>query len=192
MQKRQPFRSFRLGKHGVTREQWEEAISRGLRWCCKCKRFLEPNAFTKGQQSKCRECGARDSRDYYYANHEAEKKRRRGRYALDPKFAESQRIASRRRWASLSAEEKRLYHRHFKLKSKYGISAEIFDEMVVKQRGLCKLCENPPPRGKILSIDHLHGTKTVRGLLCNNCNVLVGFVEKNLAMLEKVLAHIGQ
>jgi hypothetical protein len=46
--------------------------------------------------------------------------------------------------------------------------------MVEKQSGRCMIC-----RRKVrLVVDHNHSTGKVRGLLCDRCNLLVGFVEE--------------
>jgi hypothetical protein len=58
---------------------------------------------------------------------------------------------------------------------KYKISPEEFDEMFIKQSGLCAICgSNPETEGKVLYIDHCHSSGKVRGLLCQKCNTGLG------------------
>jgi hypothetical protein len=54
-----------------------------------------------------------------------------------------------------------------------GITLADHDRMYAQQQGRCRLCKRKPKRG--LCIDHCHVTGKVRGLLCNNCNCLIGF-----------------
>lgn len=60
-----------------------------------------------------------------------------------------------------------------KRKTVYGLSNKQYEELVVAQKGLCFICS----RAVKLVVDHNHETKEVRSLLCNKCNVMVGYVE---------------
>jgi recombination endonuclease VII len=55
----------------------------------------------------------------------------------------------------------------------YGISLEDYDRMFAEQGGRCRICKRKSKRP--LFIDHCHVSGRVRGLLCNNCNCLIGF-----------------
>jgi hypothetical protein len=52
--------------------------------------------------------------------------------------------------------------RHYHLKRRYGIGADEFDELVVRQGGVCAICGRPDPE----HLDHDHETGAVRGVLC--------------------------
>jgi hypothetical protein len=61
------------------------------------------------------------------------------------------------------------------LRVSYGITVARYEAMVAAHAGLCGICKRPETmirRGKLqrLSIDHCHGAKKVRGLLCASCN----------------------
>ena len=63
------------------------------------------------------------------------------------------------------------WERH--LKSNYGITGEMYKEMLTNQGGVCAICksDNTGRRGaKRFSVDHCHNTGKVRGLLCHKCN----------------------
>ncbi len=67
------------------------------------------------------------------------------------------------------------------LRHKYGITIEEYNEMLVDQNYLCKLCN----KKKKLVIDHCHKTKRVRGLLCDSCNTKLGWLEnREQAIME--------
>lgn len=69
-----------------------------------------------------------------------------------------------------------------RIKHRYGITQQQYDEMVAARDNLCDVCGQLPSEkntrahwnGK-LCIDHCHDTKRVRGLLCNDCNLAVGY-----------------
>jgi DNA-binding sugar fermentation-stimulating protein len=54
--------------------------------------------------------------------------------------------------------------------------------MLAEQGGLCAVCKQPPTQNNTrahwdgkLCVDHCHDTGRVRGLLCNDCNLAVGY-----------------
>jgi hypothetical protein len=57
------------------------------------------------------------------------------------------------------------------IKSKYGIDADDYAQMLAAQGGACALCDYvPSPGDKRLCVDHCHKTGAVRALLCHPCN----------------------
>ena len=58
-------------------------------------------------------------------------------------------------------------------KTNYGLTLEEVTEL---KKGHCEICGQ---HAKKMVIDHKHGTKgTYRGVLCQQCNVRLGWVEK--------------
>lgn len=78
------------------------------------------------------------------------------------------------------------YSKNSSYKTRYGITADDYDRMLKEQDGKCKLCNKeehvrgttPDKKPKRLAVDHCHKTGKVRGLLCHNCNVMLGQYEK--------------
>ena len=67
----------------------------------------------------------------------------------------------------------------------YNMTLEDYDQMLDKQKGVCAICGESETRrlhGVIarLSVDHDHKTGKVRGLLCTNCNVGLGYLDNKL------------
>jgi hypothetical protein len=84
-----------------------------------------------------------------------------------------------------------LQQRDRTLRRKYGVSAEQYDAMVAAQDGRCLICKNPPPpeqRG--LVVDHCHATGRARGLLCNNCNALLGMAADDVSRLRAAIDYL--
>jgi hypothetical protein len=76
-----------------------------------------------------------------------------------------------------------------------GITLDEYEEMFENQRGKCGICGNGEKmklRGKIasLAIDHCHDTGKIRGLLCNNCNRGLGFLNDDVKLLEKAILYL--
>ena len=87
------------------------------------------------------------------------------------------------------------------LKHRYGITEEKYDQMLVEQNYACKICGQLPDRHqtdtrhqiksyKPLYVDHCHLTKTVRGLLCHQCNIALGHMKDDPVRLENAANYI--
>lgn len=92
-------------------------------------------------------------------------------------------------------------HRERRIKHRYGITIAEYDALVEAQGGKCAICKQPPSNqntrahwdGK-LCVDHDHETGTVRGLLCNDCNLAVGYAKSEAtarSMVEYFRLHVG-
>lgn len=80
-------------------------------------------------------------------------------------------------------EKQREYHRSWKMRTRYGITVEEYETMLVEQDGRCAICGSAESRGRggRLSVDHNHETGEVRGLLCQPCNLALGTLEQHLS-----------
>ena len=88
--------------------------------------------------------------------------------------------------------EKRKY-----LKKTYNITLEQYGEMWHSQGGVCAICGKTETTKnqhgmRQLSVDHDHETGKVRGLLCSNCNSMLGFVYDNPATLVEAARYLMQ
>ena len=87
-------------------------------------------------------------------------------------------------------------HRERALKRNYNLSLEQYNELLIKQNGVCAICFNPEVRmlssGKIppLAIDHNHITGKVRGLVCTKCNKALGGFNDSLVLLESAKQYL--
>jgi hypothetical protein len=72
------------------------------------------------------------------------------------------------------------------VKSQYGLTIEQLDAMILERQGRCDIC-NEPSR---LHIDHDHKTGKVRGLLCRDCNVMLGLAKDNCNVLMKSVEYL--
>lgn len=79
------------------------------------------------------------------------------------------------------------------LKNKHGISMEEYEVMYKKQGGICSICEWVPTNvgrfGK-LCVDHCHSTNKLRGLLCHQCNLMIGIAKDKQDILLKGIEYL--
>lgn len=73
------------------------------------------------------------------------------------------------------------------IKSRFGITVEEYFLMLERQGGGCAICGIRHNHKRRFCIDHCHKTNKVRGLLCNGCNIGLGFYELYKEKYEKYL-----
>lgn len=81
------------------------------------------------------------------------------------------------------------YRRKWQI-TKYGLTVEQYEAMLMLQGGVCAICANPDPYSDVLSIDHDEQTNKVRGLLCGNCNRAIGLLKHQEVRLAAALAYL--
>ena len=83
------------------------------------------------------------------------------------------------------------YNRNYKLLRDFGITSKQYDEMLVSQKGCCKLCGKDGSKlTKRLAVDHCHETGAVRGLLCGTCNTALGLFYDNIELMKKAIKYV--
>lgn len=81
------------------------------------------------------------------------------------------------------------HFRNQRLKLKYGITVEQYDQMLTNQNGVCACCGKPPGKRR-LHVDHNHQTGQIRELLCVNCNVAIGNVKEDPKLLQRLAEYL--
>jgi hypothetical protein len=76
-------------------------------------------------------------------------------------------------------------HRH----RRYGIDEKEYSNMILSQKNMCAICNNPSD--KTLHIDHDHETGKVRGLLCSSCNTGIGFLKEDISILTSAIKYLS-
>lgn len=93
------------------------------------------------------------------------------------------------RWRTKNPEKAREVQAAAKRKRKYGISREVYNQMVERQKGGCACCGNTT-NGKSLAVDHNHNTGAIRGLLCHQCNTAMGLLNDNPKRLQACIDYL--
>jgi hypothetical protein len=89
-------------------------------------------------------------------------------------------------------DRERGYRRAVSLKSLYGLTQDDYDQLLELQYGRCAICRTDKPGGGAgrWHIDHDHETGHVRGLLCNGCNVGIGFLQEDPEILMAAARYV--
>lgn len=72
---------------------------------------------------------------------------------------------------------------------KYGVTVEAYTELLERQNGRCAICGSFPIT-RLLGVDHNHETGKVRGLLCHECNVAIGFLQEDPDILNSAINYL--
>ena len=141
--------------------------------CSKCKIDKNEDEFYschKGaKKGRCKVCTRAEAKAWKAANPERNK-------------------ATNKKWNDNNYSKKR----HRDLKEQYGITPDQYQSMFDSQNGSCKICSiHQDKLSKRLSIDHCHDTGKVRGLLCGNCNLMLGYAEDKVDLLQKGINYLS-
>lgn len=75
---------------------------------------------------------------------------------------------------------------HSHLIRNYNISYPQYLEMIEKCSGKCEICLIE----KATDIDHDHKTGKVRGILCHNCNLILGHAKDKIEILDRSIEYL--
>lgn len=82
--------------------------------------------------------------------------------------------------------------------SLYSLTQSELDELLTLQRGRCAVCTTDEPGAKGWHIDHDHACcpgigscgQCVRGLLCHDCNLLLGHAKDSIEVLDQAKKYL--
>lgn len=76
---------------------------------------------------------------------------------------------------------------------KYGTTIEEYNILFELQKGCCVICGRHQSEFKrALAVDHNHTTGKPRGLLCQNCNLMIGYALDSTEVLEKAVEYLKE
>jgi hypothetical protein len=183
----QEFQEFKKERCGYVRtlspEQQEKARRRALSYHSEHKD--DPEYLEKRKAY---------SRAHYQANLEKQRARSRARYKQERETNPERIIERQKRWQLANIETERVKRRKRKLKVKYKLTQDEFEALLLAQGGVCAVCGTSEPGGPYnrWKVDHCHDTDTVRGLLCNFCNVGAGFFKHSSELLRKMATYLEE
>jgi hypothetical protein len=78
---------------------------------------------------------------------------------------------------------------------KWGLDLDTYYAMLASQGNRCAICRTTAPKGpqsrdQNFAVDHDHITGKIRGLLCSNCNLVLGHARDHAEVLEAAIAYL--
>ena len=183
------------------------------RLCSKCKKefpltneyFHKDKSTRTGFRSSCKECeqkyrnSRKDQIKEYRETHKEEiKKQRREFYKNNKdKCLEKARVYRSNNKESVLKRRKEYYQENKeqieigRIKYKYDIDIDTYNSLLQLQNNKCAICGNELKTGKGgKAIDHCHGSKKVRGILCTQCNTAMGLLKENINTLQSMITYL--
>lgn len=112
------------------------------------------------------------------------------RYASENK----DRIASYQKQYKLDHPESRdsSWFRAYNLKKAHGLTPTQFDGWFLSQNQRCASCGTSEPGGQYnrWCVDHDHLTGLKRGILCNACNLALGYAKDSIRNLQSLIGYL--
>lgn len=115
--------------------------------------------------------------------------KRNNRYHTDIEYREKKK-AKAREYNQQHPEKKFIQHL-----SEFELTIDDYNQMLESQNYRCAICGdegNKENRFRKLSIDHGHKTGKVRGLLCSNCNFLLGQAKDDIGILRNAITYLEE
>ena len=102
------------------------------------------------------------------------------------------RVGQRQSYNAKNPEKVKDWH----LRTKFGITLQAYRDMNASQGGVCAICGKPEDKKRYgvvrgLAVDHCHSTDKVRGLLCGNCNPMIGYAKDDTMVLQRAIEYIN-
>lgn len=160
-----------------------ENLPEGFKRCTKCREVKSMADFSYEDKQAtrirptCKECTNEAQREWKRKNPERALEGQHRRRACYKAAGKKYRNSAESRWKA-------------HLKTRFGLTPEEYEAMLVAQFGLCAICGLPPQEGKRLTIDHCHKSNLIRSLLCNNCNTMLGMAQDNPAILRAGIKYL--
>lgn len=146
---------------------------------------------------RCSRCGEEKPFELFSLN----KQTKDGRFAWCKPCAKE----THKEWVARNKERSYRYHRNKYLKAKYGITIEVYEELLDAQGGACAICRGQNdhiPRNAFVQgvfyVDHDHRCcpgketcgKCIRGLLCAGCNFGLSQFKDNEEFLMRAIEYL--
>jgi len=85
------------------------------------------------------------------------------------------------------------------IKRRYGITKDEWHWLLKEQYGKCKICNKEMEielgvrkNSNSACVDHDHETGGVRGLLCSNCNMGLGYFKDDVVALQSAIIYLNE
>lgn len=87
---------------------------------------------------------------------------------------------------SNNKQDKKVLNTYHQIKFKYGLDKESYIKLKEMSDNKCNICKEE----KILCVDHCHETGKIRGLLCHDCNLLLGKAKDDITILQNSIEYL--
>lgn len=104
------------------------------------------------------------------------------------KVCESNRIKDK--YHNKEGEKERIKYKH--IERRYGLTKEEYLQKLNKQGCQCEICKVELKNDIKTHIDHNHKTGKVRGILCKECNHILGWVKDDINRIQWYINYLNK
>ncbi len=162
-----------------------------MKICLQCKLNLEEKEFSKASRTKdglrwtCKKC-CKNKMDQYRSNPDVVKRERARNNQYNKNNPDVIKRA-KKKWENNNPEGFKRYN----LLCKYGLTLEKYNEILASQNECCAICkEHQSKQKKSLYVDHCHVSGKIRGLLCYQCNIVLGHFRDSPIILQFCMDYL--
>ena len=171
--------------------KWQITLRTGKKTCIGCNKTKPTSEFFKHIRSKdgfgshCKDCQNLASKEYLRLHPKKHKKYVDAWLEKHPGWYNAYQV-KRRKANPIKAKNKDLFYTH-------GITLEVYNSLLIKQDNKCAICERSAKSFKRdLAVDHDHKKKIIRGLLCDRCNLGLGYFVDSISMLKRAIKYLNK
>ena len=154
--------------------------------CSRCKNNLNISDFyqrtgAKSHHSACKVCERVMAKDWYERN--------KKKAAAKVREWREQNIDVVKKYRA----DNRQKHYRQEVVRKYGVDVTWFDDQLQLQNNACLCCKILFKWGDKQTtphVDHCHISQTVRGILCNRCNTVLGLCKDSKELFKNLLGYL--
>lgn len=156
-----------------------------MKTCCKCNKAKNDNQFQKHKRTRdgldcwCKECRHEYQKEY----------RSKPEIKLKLKIYIKDYMQGYRKKSNNSKIE-REKRKGYRLIARYGITYDEKELILTEQNHLCAICGKRLKDSINSYVDHDHKTGKIRGILCNNCNSVLGFSNDDKSILFWAIEYL--
>lgn len=89
------------------------------------------------------------------------------------------------------SQEEKIRIRAYGLKRMYGLSLDAYEELLIKQKYKCAVCEiDQKSYKRPFDVDHDHSTGIIRGLCCMRCNRAMGLFKDDPKITQRATNYL--
>jgi hypothetical protein len=186
--------------HKKYREQKQQKII--IKTCIICNNKFKTRK--KHKKCCCLKCSLINKQKYqnewYIQNKKTLIKKQKEYYQKNKDKILEYRIKNKDKIQKQNLTYKRFHKKEAKnkqLQKKYNITLEKYNKILDEQHGVCAICGKKEPlkhfkskQSYSLSVDHNHKTGKVRGLLCSNCNFIIGHSREKISVFQQAIIYL--
>lgn len=140
---------------------------------------------TGKHKRRCREC----DNEWHKANYQKIKEKKKA--AAKTHYSKPEVKEQRKAYRAARKLQDKVWKKNWDLQRHYGIDLAALDATLEAQHCHCPICARYfPKNSRAWHVDHDHDSGKVRGVICTNCNTMLGQSQDNPDTLRRAAEYL--